>query len=85
VCVRARVRVQALQQFHDISALDTRINDVFDFLDCDQSGTLSQKELNDGLKRLRSHTRARAHTHTHTYTHTHIMPTSSPTHLTRMR
>jgi hypothetical protein len=85
VCVWVCVCAQALQQFHDISALDTRINDVFDFLDCDQSGTLSQEELNEGLKRLRSHTHTHKHTHKHTHTYIYVMPTSSPTHLTRMR
>ena len=33
---------QSLEHFHDTSALDARISDVYDFLDCDQSGALSK-------------------------------------------
>ena len=44
--------LQSLQHFQSISSLDARIKDIYSFLDCDMSGSLSKVELNEGLRRL---------------------------------
>ena len=43
----------SLESFHDLNSLDQRISEMFDFLDSDQSESLSKDELNAGLRRLR--------------------------------
>ena len=35
--------LRSFEQFSDIPALDAKIFDIYDYLDCDQSGCLSQK------------------------------------------
>ena len=34
--------LESLQHFHSLAALDTRIRDIYAFLDCDGSGALSK-------------------------------------------
>jgi len=45
--------LESLEHLHDADALHSRINDLYDFLDCDGSNSLSKEELNDGLRRLK--------------------------------
>jgi len=42
----------SLEDFHDMEALNRRIGDIFEYLDRDQSVSLSMHELNSGLRRL---------------------------------
>ena len=44
--------LESLEHFHDQTSLESRVNDIYGFLDCDHSGSLSKEEVNAGLRRL---------------------------------